>query len=95
MFGIQWVMPGNVVSVLFSWRNWLSKLGSDIWNMVPACLMWLVWKEKNSLTFGDMENSLDQLIVLFARTLFDWSWVWGFTQCSSILESQVSLRFSF
>ena len=77
MFGIQWVMPGNVVSVLFSWRNWLGKLGSDIWNMVPACLMWLVWKEKNS------------------RTFFDWSRVRGFTQCSSILESQVSLRFSF
>ena len=95
MFGVQWVMLGNVVSVLFSWRNWLGKFGSDIWNMVPAYLMWLVWREKNSRTFEDMESSLDQLKVLFAHTFFDWSRIWGFTQCSSILESQVSLRFSF
>ena len=51
-----------------------------------ACLMWLFWKERNSHTFEDMESSLDQLKALFARTLFDWSWVWGFTQCSSLLE---------
>ena len=31
-------LPGNVVFVLFSWRNWLGKFGSDIWNMVLACL---------------------------------------------------------
>ena len=51
-----------------------------------ACLTWLFWKERNSHTFEDMESSLDQLKALFARTLFDWSWVWGFTQCSSLLE---------
>ena len=32
---------------------------------------------------------------LFAHTLFNWSRIWGFTHCSSILEFQVSLRFSF
>ena len=56
---------------------------------------WLVWKERNRCTFEDMESSLDQLKTLFAHTLFNWSWVWGFTQYSSILEFQVSLRFFF
>ena len=37
--------------------------------MVPDCLMWLVWKERNSRTFEDMESSLDQLKTLFACTL--------------------------
>ena len=76
-------------------RNWFGKQDSDIWNMVPACLMWLVWREWNRHTFEDMESHLDQLKTLFAQTLFDWSQIWGFTQCSSNLEFQVSLRFSF
>ena len=94
IFGIQWVMLSNVDTLLFSWKNWFGKHGSDLWNMVPACLMWLVWKERNRHTFEDMENSLDQLKTMFARTLFDWSQVRDFTHCSSILEFQVSLRFS-
>lgn len=38
MLGIWWVLPGNVISFLFSWRNWFGKYGLDIWNMVLACL---------------------------------------------------------
>ena len=79
----------------FSWRNYFDKHSSDIWNMVPACLMWLVWKEQNRHTFEELESYLDQLKTLFSCTLFDWSWTWGFTHCSSILEFQVTLRFSF
>ena len=30
MFGIQWVLPGNVASLLFSYINWFGKQGSDI-----------------------------------------------------------------
>jgi len=63
---------------------WSIRSAFDIWKMVLACLMWLVWKDSH--TFEDMESSLDQLKALFVRTLFDWSWVWGFTQCSSVLE---------
>ena len=22
MFGVQWVMPSTIVSLLFAWRNW-------------------------------------------------------------------------
>ena len=37
MFGIHWVMPRNVASLLFRRRNWFGKRGSDMWNMVLAC----------------------------------------------------------
>ena len=59
-------MPSNVDTLLFSWKNWFGKHGSNLWNMVPACLMSLVWKEWNRHTFEDMENSLDQLKTMFA-----------------------------
>ena len=42
VFGIQWVMPGSVESLVFCSSNWLGKFSSDIWNMVPGYLMWVV-----------------------------------------------------
>ena len=48
MFGVQWVMPDTIVSLLFAWRNWLGTYSSKVWNLVPTCLMWLVWKERNA-----------------------------------------------
>ena len=33
---------------------------SVIWNLMPACLMWIVWKE-NSCMLEDFERSLDHL----------------------------------
>ena len=48
MFGVEWVIPNTIFSLLFSWRNWLGTHSSNVWNMVPACLMWLIWKERNA-----------------------------------------------
>ena len=39
LFGINWVMPGSVVDLLFCWYHWLGKHSSDIWNLVPGYLM--------------------------------------------------------
>ena len=41
LFGVQWVMPKTVVSLLSTWWNWLGIHSSNVWNMVPACLLWL------------------------------------------------------
>ena len=68
MFGVQWVMPDTIVSLLFAWRNWLGTYSSKVWNLVPACLMWLVWKERNARTFEDVESPIDKLKTLLART---------------------------
>ena len=39
LFGIKWVMPSSVVDLLFCWYHWLGKHSSDIWDLVPSCLM--------------------------------------------------------
>ena len=36
-------------------------------------LMWNVWTERNRRSFEDTGKSLDQLLELCKRTLFDWS----------------------
>ena len=43
----------------------------NIWNLVPHCVMWIIWGERNSHIFEDMELNGDQLLALFAGTLFD------------------------
>ena len=85
-FGILWVMPGSVADLLSCWHQWLGKHKSDIWNLVPRCLMWIVWLERNCRSFGDKEKTLDELKLLCLRSLLEWSQCWGFTDCSSPSE---------
>jgi hypothetical protein len=93
-FGVQWVLFGIVADLLFSWWNGLSRHSSDIWNMVPICLMWTIWKERNQRTFEDVSRLDSQLLEGFIQTLFDWSRVWGFTTSASISVFMSSLLLS-
>ena len=69
IFGINWVMSGTVVALLFCWRNWFGKHGSVKWNMVLGCLMWIMWKEWKGHLFEENVISLDQSNPCF-NTLF-------------------------
>ena len=80
------MMSRTVVSLLFSCEDYLGLHSSSIWNMVLACLMWLIWRERNTRTFEDIEKSTDSLKSLLVGTLFGWSRTWGFTQCISIFD---------
>ena len=69
VFGIQWVMPGFVESLVFCWSYWLGKFNSDIWNIVLGYLMWIVWIERNQRSFKAKEKLLVQLQALCQKTL--------------------------
>ena len=73
LFGIEWVMLGSIVDLLFCWYNWLGKHSSDIWNLVPSCLLWTICTERNRWLFEDEGKTMVQLLELCQRTLFDWS----------------------
>ena len=73
LFGIDWVMLGSIADLVFCWYHSLGKHNSDIWNLVPGCLMWNIWTEWNRHSFEDTEKSLDQLLDLCRQTLFDQS----------------------
>ena len=90
-----WCRIANiVVSLLFAWRNWLGNHSSNVWNMVLACLMWWVSKERNAWTFEDTERPIYLLKNLLARTLFEWSCIWGLTHGSSLSFFLISVRVS-
>ena len=79
VFGISWVLLQIVAELLFSWWNGLGHHSSDVWNLVSLCLMWSVWKERNSHTFEDVSSTDMQLRDCFASSLFEWSKVSGYS----------------
>ncbi len=93
-FGISWVFSGNVMDLLFSWWNGLGRHASDIWNLIPFCLLWIVWLECNRRSFEDTSSLDSQLWDYFASTLFDWSRVCGFTSSPNVIDFISSLSYS-
>ena len=91
--GIDWVLPNQVSDLLFGWWNWFGKKSSGVWNLIPSCLMWTIWQERNSRTFEDKEIAMDKLIEIFFGVLYDWSRAWGFTSSPSRGEFLASLAF--
>ena len=93
-FEVCWVFPKRIVDLLFGWYNSWGNQVSAIWNLVPLCLMWIVWRERNQRTFEDMELSTIKLIELFFGLLFDWVRAWGLIPMSSLPDFVASLSFS-
>ena len=73
LFGVSWVMPQFVVGFLACWQG---KFGHHRnrykWLIVPHCLLWHLWRERNSRCFEDNERSIPDLKLFFFRTLMDW-----------------------
>ncbi len=85
-FGVHWVLSGTVADHLISWWNGLGRHSSDLCNIVPVCLMWTIWEERNQCTFEDVSKVDSQILEGSILTLFDWSRVWGFSNSTSIPE---------
>ena len=56
IFGIHWVLPDKVASILLGWRNWFGKRSSNVWNLVLAYVMVNVEVKKQSHFWGNWET---------------------------------------
>ena len=92
-FRILWVQPKTILGLLFGWWNWLGKHSPDIWNLVPLCLLWSLWKEHNRWTFENMDSFVDQLFSFFSGSLFNWSRAQGLTSSNSFPSFLCSFLF--
>jgi hypothetical protein len=43
-----------------------------VWKMVPCCLLWCLWRERNGRQFEDKERTIEKLISFFFYSLYSW-----------------------
>ena len=87
LFGVSWVMPKLVVGLLACWQGWFGHhRNGHIWIIVLHCLMWCLWRERNSRCFEDNEISIPELKLFFFRTLLDWLSILQNQSFSSFLD---------
>lgn len=73
LFGVSWVMLKEVVELLASWPGKFRKHENGvIWNMVPHCLMWGIWRERNARIFEGTKRVIHELKMTFLQTLLGW-----------------------
>ena len=77
LVGVHWVFPELVKEALFSWRGpFVGKKRKKIWNSIPLCIFWMVWKERNRLAFNGGVLNIQKLKNSFACTLWSWGVYW-------------------
>ena len=75
-FGLAWAMPSRTINLLQCWWSEGRSRSAMVWKMVPLCIMWCLWSERNRRFFEDSERSLGDLLHLFLTTLFTWAATW-------------------
>ena len=86
LIGIQWVFLETVKEMLFSWRGpFAGKKRKKIWNSIPLCIFWTVWKERNRLAFRGGVLDIQKLKNSFVCTLWSWARVYIEEESSSLL----------
>ena len=69
LFGTLWVMPRGVDDLFACWSGKMGNSESGaIWKVFSHCLMWCLWRERNSRTFSGEEQSIPALKHSFLQT---------------------------
>jgi hypothetical protein len=70
-FGLAWIMPRRVLDLCASWWSWTRN--AVVWKMVPICLFWTLWRERNNRCFENLENSMEDILASMLNTLYMWT----------------------
>jgi hypothetical protein len=75
-FGLCWVMPGSVRELFACWWSSGRSRSAVVWKMIPLCLMWCIWRERNIRCFEDSLRSFEKICHYFLFTLSIWTAGW-------------------
>ena len=74
-----------VVDLIASWSGRSCRLKTKLlWSMIPHCLMWAIWMERNTHTFEGDETLIHELKLFFLHTLLEWANASGFVTFMSL-----------
>ena len=69
LFGLHWVIPQKVIELFESWQiNFRQHRNIDFWRLVPHCLMWCIWSERNARCFEGCQQSLLEIKSFFLHS---------------------------
>lgn len=59
--GVKWTTPKHASNLLNCWiRRGGSKSQTRWWRVIPSCICWTVWKERNGRCLDDRLNSMQK-----------------------------------
>jgi hypothetical protein len=67
-------------------KNKRANISRQDWKMLPHCVIWCLWRERNARIFEHAERQVHELKLLFFHTLFDWVMGSGISSIHSMLE---------
>ena len=71
LFGVNWIISGSVRDMLLGWKGtFVGKRRKKVWQTVPSCLFWTVWKARNRIVFEEDVLSIQKLKYLFLFLLW-------------------------
>jgi hypothetical protein len=80
-------MPHGVKELFECWKTSFGKSSKwTIWEAVPHCLLWCLWRERNDRCFEGRERHMLDLKALFLFTLLDWMVVTGLYSVTTTLD---------
>jgi hypothetical protein len=74
--GLCWVMPSSVRELFACWWTGGCTRSAVVWKMIPLCLMWCIWRERNARCFEDSVRSFEEILHYFLFTLYTWTAGW-------------------
>ena len=70
---IIWVKPRNIAQLLNCWINiGNTTIKEERWRIVPACIWWTVWKERNQRCFEGKKNNLRNFKMNYIVLYYFW-----------------------
>jgi hypothetical protein len=92
LFGVEWVMPRSVLDLLRGWGTLLGRgLVTRLWKQVLLCVMWGLWRERNTRLFEDVELP----VVDLCRNVLNMLYVWVSTHRPSRIMFAEFFTFMF
>jgi len=71
--GIRWAMPRHTVEALACWNRDGNQSGhKERWKIVPACIWWTIWKERNQRCFENKSISFQSMKMNCLATFYFW-----------------------
>ena len=82
-----WVLPFSVRQAFLSWQGaQVGKKRKKVWKVVPLCLFWTIWCERNRVAFDNEAFSVYRLKSSFICNFWSLSNVYSGDRDKSLLD---------